>query len=147
MSLSTRAFALLAVVVLCCLHVAGCGPGYATTDVTGQVTYNGKPLDKDGGAITFYGPRGGPITAPIDRSGKYSAVGVSQGENKVTVIYARPVKIATKKGPKKDTAPSFGSETPFLTPEAYASPQSSELKVVVGSGTTYDPKLTGPEIN
>ena len=37
-------------------------------------------------------------------------------------------------------------KTPYLTPEKYAQPDSSDLKVTVEKNTVYNPELTGPEI-
>jgi hypothetical protein len=137
--------ALSAIVAVLSLALAGCG---STTEVTGEVTYNGKPLDKPGGTISFFGPNGVPVTAPIDTSGHYKVAGVRVGENRVTVTYPRPgLGQPKQRGPGKTGGPPATSEdSPFLTPENYALPETSKLTVVVEGGTVYNPELTGPPI-
>ncbi len=139
----------LALLALLCVSVAGCNRGPARADVSGQVTYNGKPLDKPGGTISFFGIDGIAVRAPIDTSGNYRAIGVCVGENRVAVAYQRPAPIAKHRAnPSKGDAEKLTAQvdSPFLTPEAYARPETSDLKVVVEGSTTYSPKLTGPEI-
>lgn len=66
----------------CCMVLAvclsGCGGGSdgpSRVDVSGQVTYQGKPIPR--GQIRFVptGPEGGPIAAVEIRDGKYAAMG------------------------------------------------------------------------
>lgn len=141
-------FRLILFGLLLCPTLSGCGDGL--TDVTGQVNYNGKPLDKDTGMIVFFGPNGAKqVTAKIGKDGQYRAVGITPGENRVAIAYSRPIKLA--KGGTR--APKFGEALPesqsdslYLTPEIYASPETSELKVIVESNTVYNPKLVGPDI-
>jgi hypothetical protein len=138
----------LALVVMC-FSLTGCGS--SQTDVTGQVHYNGKALEKPGGSILFIGPDGRKVTANVDGSGNYRAAGVSIGENKVAVIYMRPAPSGgpgrrapdPAKGPDAAKAPK---SSPYLTPETYADPETSELKVTVDKNTVYNPDLKGPEL-
>jgi hypothetical protein len=127
-----------------CGALAGCG-GPVRTDVTGRVTYNGKPLDKPYGAIVFVAPDGRRVTAQIDVDGTYVAPGVSIGENRVSVAYDRPPPPPGKRAP--DTkGPGSSKTSPFITPDAYADPETSKLSVKVEKGTVYNPELTGPAI-
>lgn len=128
-----------------CLALAGCG--YPRTDVTGAVTYNGKPIKTEGGTISFFGPDGVPVTAKIDTEGNYQAVGVCTGENKVAVNYQRPVrKPANKRVPRQDVEHVTVNEgSPFLIPDEYIRPDTSGLTVTIDRGTVYSPKLVGPE--
>jgi hypothetical protein len=129
--------------------LSGCG-GFSLTEVTGQVKYNGKPLDKPGGTISFLGPDGLPHSGEIDSSGNYRVANVCLGDNKVSVYYPRdgahPEK--RKRGPDQGPPADRGktSQSPFLTPESYASPETSGLTVVVDKSTVYNPDLKGPEI-
>src|SRR5439155_193513 len=83
-----RLFSLVPVAAILSLTLPGCG-GISRTDVTGQVTYNAKPLNKPGGTISFFGADAVPVTANIDSNGNYRAEGVCRGENKVAVSYLR----------------------------------------------------------
>jgi hypothetical protein len=126
------------------MSLGGCG-GKPTFDVTGKVTYNGKPLAKPNGKIVFVGPGGEQAAADIGQDGSYSASKVAAGQNKVAVFYSNP-------NFQKPTRPPPGSKTPpksspaYLTPEDYASPETSKLTVEVKQGTTYNPELSGPAI-
>src|SRR5262249_18365501 len=111
--------------VLVCFGLSGCGS--RRTDVSGQVTYNGKPLDKPGATISFYPEKGDMVATTIGTDGSYRAVGVSMGQNKVAVAYQR-TSAASKPGsraPKNPAAvaPKEQAESPFLTPETYAFPE------------------------
>jgi hypothetical protein len=142
-----RLLGLGAVVAVLTLVQAGCGP--SVTAVTGNVTYNGKPINRSGGLISFIGPGGIPITADIDSSGNYRATGVRQGENLVTVSYTQTApagKRPTRIPLEKEAAMPPAQSSPFLIPEAYALPNTSNLKVVVGRNTVYSPELTGPPL-
>jgi len=133
----------LAALVLC---LGGCG-GKPQFEVTGMVKYNGAPLAKPNGQIVFLGPDGAQVPAPIGQDGTYKAVKVSGGPNRVVVTYPNPAfkKAARPKGapdPKgrPDTSPLY------LTPEKYASADTSELSVDVKKGTTFNVDMTGPPI-
>ncbi len=142
-SLRFRSFVLSTVVVF--LFLSGCGPSH--TEISGQVTYNGKTLDKPGGTISFLGPDGIPHSAAIDTSGNYRVVGVCLGENKVAVAYMRATTTGTQKRRAPDANdPARPVESPFLTPEFYAVWETSTLTVVVDKNKVYDPNLRGPEI-
>lgn len=63
----------------------GCGGGVG--DVTGTVTYKGKPLD--GGSIQ-YRSGGKTVAAEISKDGKYSVAGVPAGSASIVVSYVDP---------------------------------------------------------
>jgi hypothetical protein len=133
--------------LLAVVAAGGCGRAPARADVTGRVTYNGAPLDRPGGTIVFVGPDNEQVPAAIHPDGTYRAAGVLAGPNRVAVWYAhpavpmadKPTKGAKPPGPPKPT-------TPFLTPTAYASVDTSKLTVDVAAGTVFDPALTGPPL-
>jgi len=134
--------------VLLVLGFSGCG--YPRTEVSGQVSYNGVPLAKEGGAITFLGPDNVAVNAPIDSAGRYRAKGVCIGPNKVGVSYSVAAPKATRRiptDPEKGVAPDKTKvDSPFLTPESYALPETSGLNVVVEKKMVYNPQLEGPPI-
>src|SRR5262245_65909291 len=65
---------------------AGCG-GPTTGTVTGRVTYKERPVAS--GQISFIGPDGVPVCAPIE-NGSYRAQGVSTGFVLITVVDLPP---------------------------------------------------------
>ncbi len=145
---AARLFGGCVAAALLSLSLTGCGP--ARTDVTGQVTYNGKPLDRPGGTIAFFSPNHRPVAATIDSTGHYHAVGVYCGENKVAVYWMLPVPPPRSGSrvpkPNAPAAPQQQPDSPFLTPVSYADPETSTLTVVVENNTVYSTNLTGPNI-
>ena len=71
--------------LLTLLTAIGCGGGVG--DVTGTVTYKGKPLD--GGSVQ-YRSGGKTIASEISKDGKYSIAGVPAGAALVAVSYVDP---------------------------------------------------------
>ena len=121
----------------------GCGsPAF---DVTGTVTYNGAALDKPDGQIVFLGPHGEQIAAPIDPDGTYRARGVPSGANRVAVYYPNP-KAKMDKASKLKPGEMPRAIPKYLTPEKYASAETSDLAVTVEKPTVYTAELTGPKI-
>lgn len=128
------------------MSLSGCA-GRPQFDVTGQVTYNGKALAKPNGQIVFVGPDGTQVPATIAEDGTYTAK-VAAGLNRVAVYYPNP---AFKKAvrPKGKPDPSKRPDTTqplFLTPEKYASVETSQLKVDVAQGTVFNAELKGRAI-
>jgi hypothetical protein len=119
--------------------LTGCGP--PTADVSGKVTYNGKSLDAEGGHITFVGPDGRQVSAPIAPDGAYRATGVVAGANRVVVYYQNPESNPTPGG----KAPKSTSLLRFL-PTKYADQTTSGLTVNVAPGSVYDVDLKGPAL-
>ena len=118
-------------------------------DVTGQVKYNGSPLNKPGGEIVFVGPNGTQVPASISEDGTYRATKVESGLNRIAVYYRNPQAQGGKRAPsrpKKGQPPPAPPASPFLTPSRYASVSTSELSVQVAEGTVFNTDLTGPPI-
>jgi hypothetical protein len=135
-----------ALALVACGVAGGCGPG--SHDVTGVVTYNGVPLDKPGGQIVFVGGDGRQVAAAVAPDGAYRAAGVPAGPNRVAVYYPNPKaqaknREAGKLKPGERPPPPL---PPYLTPEKYATPDTSGLTANVGPGATFNADLTGPRI-
>jgi hypothetical protein len=87
------------------------------------------------------------VEADIAQDGTYKAVKVTAGMNKIAVYYPNPAfkKIARPKGPP-DPNMKLSSESVNLTPEMYATVDTSGLATQVGHGTVYNVDMTGPAI-
>jgi hypothetical protein len=83
----------LAVCLVAALAMAsGCG-GKNTATVSGNVTYDGKPIDK--GSVSFIPKDGaGPVSAGEIIDGAYRAANVTPGTKIVKIIGVRKVKFA-----------------------------------------------------
>jgi hypothetical protein len=145
-----RWFLSLALAAAVC--AAGCGGGSAS--VSGEVTYDGKPLP--GGNITFVSTEGrGGGSATLDPSGKYTIVRLPAGTYRVSVVTStlKPGIGMTK---PKNYAPPAGASNPagYKPPENedmskryvpihadYESEKSSglEFKVKAGANTINIP--------
>lgn len=68
------------------LLICGCSSG--TADVTGSVTYNGKPVKT--GTVTFFVDGATPKAGQISPDGTYKVAGVKIGPAKVTVASPDP---------------------------------------------------------
>jgi hypothetical protein len=130
--------------VLITLGAVGCGP--KQFDVSGKVTYNGGVLDKPDGHIVFLGPNSEQVDTIINRDGTYSASAVNAGKNRVVVYYLNPQSKAEKPARLKPGEIPKSLVPACLTPQAYASPNTSELSIEVDKETVYDINLKGPPI-
>jgi hypothetical protein len=141
--LLTRGLAIAALA----LSLGGCG-GTPQFDVTGQVKYNGKALAKPNGQIVFVGPEGTQVPAEIAQDGTYTATKVAAGKNRVVVFYPNPAfkKVARPKGKPEPSKAPPATQSTFLTPEMYASADTSGLQVDVAHGTVFNVDLKGPAI-
>jgi hypothetical protein len=117
--------ALLAVVL-----VASCDRGPRTGEVSGKVSYDGKPLES--GAINFFPSDGTtPTAGGIIKDGKYAVAKVSAGKYKVTISGSQIV--GQKKlydTPNSPTAPI----TIDPLPEKYKDWNKTELTLDVKPG-------------
>jgi len=130
--------------VFAALGVSGCGT--RRYDVKGQVKYNGEPLRLPLGTVVFVGPDGSQVSATIDEeTGSYWARQVLAGSNKVAVYYNNPKagKVLRKEAKQ---SPNAKPPPPFLTPEKYASTETSQLAKDVNEDTEFIIELTGPPL-
>jgi hypothetical protein len=128
------------------LCAGGCG--VPRVDVTGKVTYNGAALAKPDGHIVFIGPDGSQVEAPIGADGTYTAPKVTGGANRVGVYYKNPAFKPPARPHGAPTAKDRPTLSPqYLTPDKYSSPETSDLKVDVQSGTVFNVEMTGPPIH
>lgn len=127
------------------LLAAGCArPGVSQAEVSGRVTYRGKPLP--GGLVTFISARGLSGTAVIAADGSYQVL-VPVGDVKVSVDNrmlrkgGRPAGYRVGGRPDGEgLQPLAGTYVPV--PEKYASAETSGLTCHVESGgTAFDIRL------
>jgi hypothetical protein len=122
--------------------VTGCG-GQSTGDITGKVTYDGKPLPA--GRVMFFW-RGGEnaYSSVIKEDGSYSLFKVPVGPVQVTVETFPPVPVGIlggMGGAKPDAAPTMppGSARYVKIPAKYRDKIKSLLTYEVKKGAqTYD---------
>ncbi len=128
------------------LSLGGCGK--RQYDVTGKVTYNGAVLAKPNGKIVFVGPDGSQIEADIASDGTYKASKVTAGLNRVAVYYPNPSfkRMSRPKGKVDPSQRPPSNNNQYLTPEDFASPETSRFQVEVKDETVYEVNLKGPEI-
>jgi hypothetical protein len=128
--------------------LAGCGGG--TTDVTGKVTYQNKPVVF--GTVQVIGSDGVPKSGPIQPDGTFRVSGVQIGPARVTVSSPRPPGSgkAAPRGRREDDDERTPVETPasaevvagwFPLPEKYGDPDKTDLKVDIKSGQPLDLEL------
>jgi hypothetical protein len=122
-----------------------CGCGDPTADIHGTVSHQGKLLK--GGNITFIHQDGkSSLSFAINEDGTYKAMKVPAGEVKICVETEslNPGKVSKKtkySPPPGQTAPEgFGSNDSsakryMKIPDSYSKPDSTDLKLTVGSGT------------
>jgi hypothetical protein len=128
------------------LSLGGCGK--RQYDVTGKVTYNGAVVAKPNGKIVFVGPDNSQVAAEIGLDGTYKATKVTAGLNRVAIFYPNP-SFKRMSRPKGNVDPSQRPPTnnpQYLTPDAYASHETSKIEVEVKGETDVDINLKGPEI-
>ena len=140
---------LTATPVLAALVFAAAGCGGGTADVSGKVTYQGKPVVF--GTVVLIGPDGVPKSGPIQPDGSFRVTGVKPGAAKVAVSSPPPPGATLpKKGPAigrdaGDKPPE--NETPvspevarnwFPLPDKFADPAQSGATADVQSGKPVD---------
>ena len=93
------------------------------------------------------------MAAPIELDGAYHAVKVMSGLNRVAVYYTNPAAGSVKRSRIKPKAgeppppPPPPPAPPFLTPDIYASVDTSTLSIQVDKeGAVFNVDLIGPEI-
>jgi hypothetical protein len=140
-----RVVAGLSAVALVLGLAAGCAE--RRSNVSGQVTYNGAPLNKAGGRIVFVGPNGAQVAAEIGGDGNYQAFSVPAGANRVAIYYLDPEVRAARRFPGKggENRPPASTVVPVLTPRHYASVDTSNLSVEIKEDTVFNADLVGPK--
>jgi hypothetical protein len=129
------------------LLASGCGGG--TTDVSGKVTFQGKPVVY--GTVVMIGSDGIPKNGPIQPDGSYHISGVKTGPVKVAVSSPPPPGVTppAAKGrdrqmdegkPEAPPAMAAGPVNPdvvkhwFVLPEKFGDPAKSGVSVDVAAG-------------
>ena len=116
------------------LVCGGCG-GEKTREVTGTVTYRGKPLPR--GNVIFVPGRGGPLApAPIGPNGAYR-VDAPPGAYRVAVTAMPPLETVAGQNPEESVGPARS-----LIPERYGNPETSGIAVTVEAETTNQLDIT-----
>jgi hypothetical protein len=111
--------------------ISGCG--VPKGNVSGKVTYQGKPLPS--GTIVFLGPDDRPVNSSIGGDGSYQVQGVTVGTARITVETPWEFAKAQRKNAPKlppDAPPMANSMMiqAIEIPKKYGDPQQS--------GVTYD---------
>ena len=108
---------------------AGCGAGDAGAEVTGTVTYDGKPVEE--GGISFNSPDGSvPSGGGVIKNGKYTATRVPIGITKVSITAVKVV--GQKKAYDAPNSPMTPITEPLLPPKYN---NATDLRYEVRSGT------------
>lgn len=122
--------------------VAGCGGGKA--DVSGKVTFQGKPVVT--GTVVVRGSDGVDIPGTIQRDGSYTVQGVASGTVKIAIISRDPTfhakEMAARAAAKKREAGKRGADaevTPetipwFPLPDKYESVETSGVTTSLSAG-------------
>jgi hypothetical protein len=124
------------------LSVAGCSGG--TTDVSGKVSYNGKPVVF--GTVQIIGSDGLPKSGAIQPDGTFRVSGVKVGSAKVTVSSPPPpgssaaaprAKVGREAEEERRPADADTPVSPevakgwFALPEKYSDPSKTDLAVEI----------------
>jgi hypothetical protein len=136
---------LLTVAAALALTPAGCGPG--TTDITGRVTFQGKPVVY--GTVVVIDADGVPKSGLIARDATFRVTGIRVGAAKAAVssppppgaipLSARDKKVQDDDNNEKVTTPPPSVDPElvrswFPLPEKYGDPAKSEITLDVRSG-------------
>lgn len=109
-------------VMSCCISFAGCDTGPQTYQVTGTISYQGKPVS--GGLINFRPPKGQPLGGAIKEGGTYS-FSLPAGQYQVRIETPPKIPEGWKEG---DPDPMLG---PLEVPAKFAQFGSSGLTLSV----------------
>ncbi|QJW98139.1 peptidase associated/transthyretin-like domain-containing protein [Frigoriglobus tundricola] len=113
---------------------AGC-TGEPKADVTGQVTYNGKPLAFGSVIMLKASGPGEPAVAEIQPDGTYTFRGIPVGETKIGVVSSDPNIKLDLRGDQKQLPPKADPKLWFPIPSKYAQPTSSGLSCNLSAGS------------
>jgi hypothetical protein len=130
----------VAVLALASTLAAGCGPAVGT--VSGDVTFNGKPLG--GAVVSFVSPEGTIRTAIANAAGHYAVDNVPAGPVQVTVRPPSPADAGDSHTTKKPERPKPAPQREkSVIPDRYGESTSSGLGTTVKpGGNRYDIALT-----
>jgi hypothetical protein len=109
----------------CCLALSACGSG-EWGNVSGTVSVDGEPLKT--GTITFHPVAGGADAYGTITGGSYS---ISTGQDPGLKTGQYQVMVSATTIPESGSA----EKAKLLTPAKYATPQTSDLKADVHSGS------------
>ena len=119
--------------------LAGCAAGKA--DVSGRVTYKGKPVAS--GTVIARGPDGIEMVGSIQPDGSYTVQGVTAGQVRFAVVSrnvgATQGRLDALKNPRggKEHVPASapqGDDKWFAIPAKFESPDTSEVTATLKSG-------------
>jgi hypothetical protein len=110
---------------------AGCSSTPERPEVTGKVTFQGKPIEE--GLVTFHGPDGKQATGSIRPDGGYTVADPPLGVCQIT-LSGTPGNTGKAGGDGHSAVPGAG-QRPSLIPKKYAKP---------GNGLSHDVK-PGPQ--
>lgn len=138
MTHSFRPTAFVALVAFTVL--TGCGGGKPTGDLSGKVTYKGKPVVL--GTVTVYDSEKKAYQGGIDQ-GSYTVKNVPEGSVEIIVMSPNPGGTADAiaedpRRPKRDTRPGEEKAAPVVgwmaLPKKYEDTKTSPLKTTVKAG-------------
>ncbi len=139
-----RVMALAALFISLALFVSGCGSG--VSEVTGKVTFSGKPVSS--GSVILYCSDGQIVCGVTGADGSYTIPNVPRGPATATIQAHTRVPAGLRL--KQNLPPSINGPTPptgevtadqpvLNIPARYALPEESGLSVVVDRGqVNYD---------
>ncbi len=132
-SISRRTIGLLAIILAAS---CGCGDGPTTFEVSGTVTFDGKPVER--GEISFVSvePSGAPDGGVI-ADGKFS-FRATVGKKLVRITGSRPLPA------DRQTSPEMGLLYEDFIPDIYNSQSELSFEVSPKGGNTRDFQLTSP---
>jgi hypothetical protein len=137
-------------ILLAALAAAGCGD--PTTEVTGKVTYQGKPVVY--GSVVVFDAGGAPKSGAIQPDGTFRISGVRLGSVKVAV--SSPLPPGSQPTGKKDARDAVDPDKPPVEvapappeviknwvpiPNKYGDPNTSELTTNVKAGEPLNIEL------
>jgi hypothetical protein len=119
--------------------LVGCGGNPPTAEVTGTVTYDGRPLKE--GTIIFEAPGARPASGKIV-DGKIVEVttfkpgdGAPIGNHKVAIQSVKTSEAAAPQDPGQATPKAGYMGSTSLIPEVYGNPETSGLTATIKEGT------------
>jgi hypothetical protein len=128
------------------------GCGCAKADLSGRISYNGKPVSF--GTVQAFGSDGRPVSASIQPDGSYSLRALALGEARLAVSTSDPTLLRTAviragrqrpagaASPLESEPPQIAPSQWFPLPEQYRSVDTSGLTATIKQGSnTFDINL------